>query len=139
LVSFRDAEVLAFPVPTMAGPRWVTTPALLRAAGYSGIPEVPDPSQVLVQQGKSIDKRINLGWLLLDAQAAAIPLPAELEIGVGMDHLKANLVLAHADLFPSLVNANLETRTSVSIDFETGAGAEGLLFTYEAAPRGTRP
>jgi CRISPR-associated protein Cmr4 len=41
------------------------------------------------------------------------------------------------DLFPSLVNANLETRTSVSIDFETGAGADGLLFTYEAAPRGT--
>ena len=28
-VSFRDAEILAFPVPTMLGPRWVTTSRLL--------------------------------------------------------------------------------------------------------------
>lgn len=35
------------------------------------------------------------------------------------------------------MNANLETRTSVSIDFETGAACSGALFTYEATPRGT--
>ena len=29
VVSFRDAEILAFPVPTMLGPRWMTTAHLL--------------------------------------------------------------------------------------------------------------
>jgi CRISPR-associated protein Cmr4 len=45
--------------------------------------------------------------------------------------------VVHDNLFPAIVNSNLETRTSVSIDFETGAAAEGALFTYEATPRGT--
>ncbi len=137
LVSFRDAEILAFPVPTMAGPRWVTTPALLRAAGCKEVPNVPDATRVLAQKGGNVAARLNLGWMLLDVTAAAIPFPKVLEGAPGMDQVRDNLVLAHSDLFPSLVNANLETRTSVSIDFETGAGADGLLFTYEAAPRGT--
>ena len=37
-MSFHDAEILAFPAPTMAGPRWITTPALLDAAGCAAIP-----------------------------------------------------------------------------------------------------
>jgi Uncharacterized protein predicted to be involved in DNA repair (RAMP superfamily) len=36
-----------------------------------------------------------------------------------------------------VVNSNLEVRTSVSINPETGAVEEGALFTYEALPRGT--
>jgi len=35
------------------------------------------------------------------------------------------------------VNSNLEVRTSVSINPETGAAEEGALFTYEAIPRAT--
>ena len=35
-----------------------------------------------------------------------------------------------------VVNSNLEVRTSVSINFETGAAEKGALFTYEAIPRG---
>ena len=46
-------------------------------------------------------------------------------------------MVVHDNLFPAIVNSNLETRTSVSIDFETGAAADGALFTYEATPRGT--
>jgi CRISPR-associated protein Cmr4 len=53
------------------------------------------------------------------------------------DHIKERLVVVHDNIFPAIVNSNLETRTSVSIDFETGAAAEGRLFTYEATPRGT--
>jgi len=137
LVSFRDAEILAFPVPTMAGPRWMTTPALLEAAGCTNIPPVNDPAKIVIQSGGTPPPRLNLGWILLDANPKPIPFPDFLKEQPGMAHVRANLVLVHDSLFASLVNANLETRTSVSIDFETGAGADGLLFTYEAAPRGT--
>lgn len=136
LVSFRDAEILAFPVPTMAGPRWVTTPDRLTAADCAKVPEVTDETCLLVSQRGSHPERMNLGWLLLNTRKAEIPLPELIRQRSELWHLQQNLVLAHANLFPSLVNANLETRTSVSLDFETGAAAESLLFTYEAVPRG---
>ncbi len=136
-VAFHDADILAFPVPTMAGPRWVTTPERLEAAGCVDVPPLADPTRVLAQRGVNTPQRLNLGWLLLDAEGAELPFPAALVEQPGMKHVHNNLVLAHADIFPSLVNANLETRTSVSIDFATGAAAENLLFTYEATPRGT--
>jgi len=137
LVSFRDAEILAFPVPTMAGPRWITTSALLEAAGCRDVPVVETPERVLVQDSGAQPTRLNLGWVLLDAEKRRIPFPVFLDGQQGMRFVREHLVLVHEDLFPSLVNANLETRTSVSIDFETGSAAEGLLFTYEATPRGT--
>ncbi len=137
LVSFRDAEILAFPVPTMAGPRWITTKPLLEAAGCTGVPTLNNSERVVTQNIGTTPSRLNLGWILLDATPNTIPYPTFLDNQPGMAHVKANLVLVHDDLFPSLVNANLETRTSVSIDFETGSAAESLLFTYEAAPRGT--
>ncbi len=137
MVSFRDAEILALPVPTMSGPRWITTAPLLRAAGCAQVPDSPPLDRILVQERSTAPQRINLGWLLLESDRATIPLPAALETASWSSHLKENLVLVHPDLFPSLVNSNLETRTSVSIDFETGSGVEGALFTYEATPRGT--
>lgn len=136
LVSFRDAEILAFPVPTMLGPRWITTPYLLERAGcqVAGKPESEEQIVCQGQGGKPL--RLNLGWLLLDAKPAAVPFPEGLRGRSGMDHVREHLILVHDNLFPALVNANLETRTSVSIDFETGAGVDGALFTYEAMPRG---
>jgi CRISPR-associated protein Cmr4 len=44
-------------------------------------------------------------------------------------------VLVSNKMFSHIVNDNLEVRTSVSIDPQTGAAAEGALFTYEALPR----
>jgi len=46
-------------------------------------------------------------------------------------------VLVSNKLFGHIVNDNLEVRTSVSINPETGAAAGGALFTYEALPRST--
>ncbi len=136
LLSFRDADILACPVPTMGGPRWITTPSRLEAAGHKPIKPLTDPTRVRARG--LTDTRINLGWLLLEVEKSEdFGLPAGLAEVPGMKHVESNLVLVHDDLFPSLVNANLETRTSVSIDFETGAAAESLLFTYEATPRGT--
>lgn len=137
VVSFRDAEILAFPVPTMLGPRWVTTAHLLERAGCGNVPRPASEEQVVVQAGAATPKRLNLGWLLLAAEANAVPFP---ESGNGLpvfDHISERLVVVHDNIFPAIVNANLETRTSVSIDFETGAAAPTALFTYEATPRGT--
>lgn len=133
MISFRDAEILAFPVSTLSGPRWVTTSRLLRQAGCENVPESPTISNILVQaKATKIYPRLNLGWMLLSAQGADIPFPEGLDADI-----KNDLVIVNEDLFPSIVNANLETRTSVSIDFESGAGVDGMLFTYEAMPRGT--
>lgn len=136
-VSFRDAEILAFPVPTMLGPRWITTAHLLETAGCSKVPQPASEEQVFVQAGSNAAKRLNLGWLLLETESRTLPFPATGSTLPVFEHIKERLVVVHDNLFPALVNANLETRTSVSIDFETGAGAEGALFTYEATPRGT--
>lgn len=61
LVSFRDAEILAFPVPTMTGPRWITTPALLTAAGCTNVPSVTDATRIQVQDRGTQPARLNLG------------------------------------------------------------------------------
>jgi len=53
------------------------------------------------------------------------------------DLIKDRIVCVSDMLFSELVNSALEVRTSVSIDPETGAAAEGALFTYEAIPRAT--
>ena len=137
VVSFRDAEIMAFPVPTMLGPRWVTTAHLLESAGCRNVPRPASEEQVIVQAGSSAPARLNLGWLLLPAEAKTIPFPEAPAALPVFAHLKDRLVVVHDNLFPAIVNSNLETRTSVSIDFETGAAADGALFTYEATPRGT--
>jgi len=50
--------------------------------------------------------------------------------------VKDRIVILTPRMFEQVVNSNLEVRTSVSIDSETGAAKEGALFTYEAIPRG---
>jgi CRISPR-associated protein Cmr4 len=141
MVSFYDAEILAFPVSSVNGPRWVTTPSLLRRAGAKNVPDLKTIECVMVKQQNS--GRLNLGWMLLNTQMNskyALPtltnaVPTDMPSWYG--EVNDRLVLVKEDLFPSIVNANLETRTSVSIDFETGAASDGALFTYEAIPRGT--
>lgn len=140
MVSFRDARILAFPVPTLVGPRWITTAELLAEAGCPTPPDTPDIAVVIRQRAQtpsSQPQRCNLGAYLLATREAEIPFPAALDQQPGMDFIRQQLVIVHPDLFPSLVEANLETRTSVNIDFDTGTAAEGRLFTYEATPRGT--
>ena len=57
---------------------------------------------------------------------ASLPVPAE---------MLQRSVLVSNKLFAQIVNDNLEVRTSVSINPETGAAEGGSLFTYEAIPR----
>lgn len=148
MAQFYDAHILFFPVHSMVGPVWVTSPGALADAGYALSKEqtvageqiravaglVPDAA------GKSKKGGLNLGWLFLEADATdldadaiwnGLSLPPELEA------MKGRLALVPDGLLSLVVDSNLEVRTSVSIEPATGAAEEGALFTYEALPRGT--
>ncbi len=138
-VNLSDARLLFFPVATAAGPVWVTTLERLRAAGF--------PTEALAEPGAeevllTFERRdaLNLGWLLLDPGAAGEIAPPS-ESGWGetgqWQAIAGRMGVVREALFGQVVNANLEVRTSVSIDPLTGAAEEGALFTYEALPRAT--
>ncbi len=140
LLHFSDAHILAFPVRTLMGPVWVTSPTALGRVSINLSPEyVPGAKELVVEDSnESIGSTLNLGWLLL---------PADVKKEIGelntlRDHLlritaTPRIAIAPDWLFAEVVNSNLEVRTSVSIDPATGAAKTGALFTYEAIPTAT--
>jgi len=132
LAQFFDAHIVLFPVATMIGPVWVTSPMALEFLG--GKFEVRDDEFCAL--GDIDNQRLNFGWLMLnrdkngrgvlDGLTKIIP-----------EYIKHRAVMVSDKFFPKIVNTNLEVRTSVSIDPATGAAEEKALFTYEAIPRGT--
>ena len=132
LAQFSDARLVFFPVHSLAGPVWVTCPDVLKAleAWQDGAQE-PEDEQVHVASG-----RLNLGWLMLDVAGNDFAPDASKFHGVPQEILN-RAVLVSDKMFGHIVNDNLEVRTSVSIKPQTGAAAEGALFTYEALPRGS--
>ena len=150
VVSITDARILLFPVYSMVGPVWVSTVSQLSEAGF----KVKNGSN-----GNKIDtnqedekayltwKRedpINLGWLMVkvnnDKEVNIDPpesLKDKLSCNQFWKSVKNRIVLVSPKLFSQIVNSNLEVRTSVAINPETGAAEERALFTYEAIPRAT--
>ncbi|RKQ84649.1 RAMP superfamily CRISPR-associated protein [Brockia lithotrophica] len=161
LAAFTDAHVLLFPVPTREGPKWVTSPMALRQIGL----KVQGVDDNAVYMEKSSYYKLNLGWLLLPVrecdQISKIKKKRFRNLwGLGYTSdtsgtldtsgtpdtsgipdifscIPNNLALVPDRLFSHIVNSNLEVRTSVSINPETGAAEEGALFSYEALPRWT--
>lgn len=132
LAQFSDARLLFFPVHSLAGPVWITCPDVLRDLG---IPESePADGQVRAVSGVKHSGRLNLGWLMLEVTGNNLGLDNKKFPGVPQEILN-RAVLVSNKMFGHIVNDNLEVRTSVSIDPQTGAAAEGALFTYEALPR----
>jgi CRISPR-associated protein Cmr4 len=130
-VSISDARLLLFPVHSLAGPVWVTSPSTLADFGIAGQRVSENKAgwnSALTQQNRS-----NLGWLMLEKDSDWSA-PDGLQVP---QEVKGRIVLVSDKLFSQIVNSNLEVRTSVSIDPRTGAAAEGALFTYEALPRAT--
>jgi CRISPR-associated protein Cmr4 len=137
LAAFSDAHVLLFPVATREGPVWVTCPDALRRIGkeLGG-----DLGHAVYQQGEKTAP-LNLGWLLLERKNK---LPngngwrrLDKKIPNISDYITQRVVIVSDELFGHIVNSNLEVRTSVSIDPETGAAEGKALFSYEALPRAT--
>lgn len=123
-VNIGDARLLLFPVYSLAGPVWVTCPGVL--AEFDIAARVSDGHI----QAKVGNEHLNLGWLMLPKEAGDFALPS----GVPGEIVQ-RAVLVPDKLFSQIVNSNLEVRTSVSIDPETGAASDKALFTYEALPR----
>jgi len=138
VVNIFDAHVLLFPVHSMVGPIWVSTSTRLKEAGFtignSSEQENID-SALLAWERKD---PLNLGWLMVNvAGKVDVTAPSDWKDTTHWKAVKDRLVLVQDTLFSQIVNSNLEVRTSVSINPETGAAEEGALFTYEALPRAT--
>ncbi len=138
VVNIFDAQVLLFPVHSMAGPVWVSTVARLREAGFA-IENVPDDWNVgaalLTWERTDV---LNLGWLMVNvAGKVTVTAPDKWKDEKRWKAVADRIVLVQEALFGHVVNSNLEVRTSVAIDPERGAAEDKALFTYEALPRAT--
>ncbi len=136
VANIFDARVLLFPVHTARGPMWVTTAERLAEAGC-GCDPAPGNDNTRVTSANA-GNQLNLGWLNLSvAGECTIEWPANAWQGSDLDAVKARIAVVGQELFSQVVNSNLEVRTSVSINSDTGAAQDGALFTYEALPRAT--
>lgn len=130
VVNIGDGRILFFPVYSMAGPVWVTGVSVLSDFGIKD--QVVNNEKAKMASGLTND-HLNLGWLMVEKEDGTLNLPLE---GFKIpDTVKKRIVLVSDKFFSQIVNSNLEVRTSVSINPETGAAEEGALFTYEAIPR----
>lgn len=147
-VSIGDAQILLFPVYSMAGPVWVSTPELLRETWGTGCVTLPrvngevvgptDAGRIVTSLASWTKEQLNLGWILLDVTPGLTVAPSDsVATRSEWEACGNRIVLVTPKLFSQIVNSNLEVRTSVSIKPETGAAEQGALFTYEALPRAT--
>lgn len=152
LAAFSDAQILLFPVPTRQGPYWVTCPMALRQIGLevNGVKENAvylGNAQHVAQQGQQPQQqaarpspnKLNLGWLFLEVRRCQqfSKVTDKLRSLQVPNYILDRIALLTDQLFIHVVNSNLEVRTSVSINPETGAAEDKFLFSYEAMPRGT--
>jgi len=134
LAQFFDAHILFYPVATMIGPIWITSPLTLEFIDKGNFKVNKDQFYPL---GDIHKERLNFGYLMLRKDENGKGKLDENRFKDIPGYIKNKAVLISDNLFSKIVNSNLETRTSVSIEPETGAAEEGALFTYEAIPRGT--
>ena len=133
-VSISDARILLFPVYSMIGPVWITAPMTLKDSGIKDCVAPSDDSKGIWNAGLSGKNFINVGWLMLTKDPDKTP--PDLNSGIPKE-IAERVVIVTDRIFSQIVNSNLEVRTSVSIDPETGAARDKALFTYEAIPRST--
>ncbi|NJR61016.1 MAG: type III-B CRISPR module RAMP protein Cmr4 [Cyanobacteria bacterium CRU_2_1] len=137
VVNIFDAHVLLFPVHSMVGPVWVSTVERLEDAGLtvSTPPSSWNTDQAVLTWNRT--DPINLGWLMLGIAGEGTVTPPQNWQNEPRWKAIRKIVLVQERLFSQVVNSNLEVRTSVAINPETGAAEDGALFTYEAIPRAT--
>jgi len=140
-VRLTDAQVVLFPIYTMLGPAWMTTPETLATTFGVDAADValPDPDAVRTTlDTRRVGGRLNLSWLLLGVGTPLLGNLAGNDLWAAVPgDIKARLIVVSEKLYGQLMNSNLEVRTSVAIDPETGAAEEKKLFTFEALPRGS--
>jgi len=155
LAYFSDARILFFPVATMIGPVWVSCKRALEEvvefsdADKNLIENITNGNFVATQALEPFlpeansQKCLNFGWLMLKKREESLnPSTWRLkgdavDLQILIKQINAKICVVSDEIFSQMVNSNLETRTSVSINPITGAAESGALFTYEAIPRGT--
>jgi CRISPR-associated protein Cmr4 len=139
VVSFSDAKIVLFPVYSSEGTIWVTTRVMLNELGIH-VGEVGPDEEKAYHLGEADKKgKIKIGWLYIDVENLAVE-KSKLDGLAGKSEwqlLEQKIYMVSDKLFTQIVNDNLETRTSVAINSETGAAEDQALFTYEAIPRAT--
>ena len=142
ILQFYDGQIILFPVSSIQGTVWITTKELL-GYWFGEIKDkngenikIPDEigNEAYAIKGIDTNKPLNLGWLLLEVEN--VENGKEILLPLEMDKWVKRIVVVSDKLFSHIVNDNLEVRTSVRINPETGTAAEGALFAYEAIPRG---
>lgn len=139
VVNVFDAQLLFFPVHSMAGPVWITTQSRLKMAEFT-IETLPQESdKATIFPSFDCKEPLNLGWLVFQpGKPITISTPKDFPSSdKRWQEIEKHIVVVHENLFSHLVNSNLEVRTSVAIDPERGAAVDKALFTYEALPRTT--
>jgi CRISPR-associated protein Cmr4 len=131
MVNIFDARLVFFPIFSMAGPIWITGRTAFGEAGFDSVADDAGPDVALITWDWPL-ARINLGWILLPTKRVQVP---NVSLGSEWNVIKDRLVILPDPVFSHIAGSNLEVRTSVSIDPETGAAKSGALFTYEAIPR----
>lgn len=140
---FYDAQIVLFPVSSIKGTIWITTKNLLSdwlSGNKELIKKIGDltDGEVLLLKGINAEN-INLGWLLFDVvnRKKGINFDNEINLHYELKDKIKRVAVVSDSVFSQLINNNLEVRTSVRIDNQTGTAEQGGLFTYEAIPRGT--
>jgi len=135
LAQFFDAHILFFPVSTMIGPVWITSPIVLEFMNNSTNFSVDEDK--FHPLGDINNGILNFGYLMIDKDTNGKGKLDDNKFKDISQYIKNKAILVSDKFFSNIVNSNLEVRTSVSIDPATGAAEEGALFTYEAIPMGT--
>ncbi len=153
MAYFSDLNILLFPVYTRFGTMWITSTDILRSAGVDKdiVKEIePQEDKVTIFDENIKNKNINIGWLNFKADKEDIDICSEICKNIkndgdsnvqapGLQDFITNekIIIVPDSIISQIINSNLETRTSVSIDPITGAAKDKALFTSEAIPRGT--
>lgn len=137
-VNIFDAQILFFPVWSMMGPVWITTKNILDRFGWKNdkIQQLNDEQFASSFQRNTA---LNFGWLMLEpANNGKVSISPKGDANFAeYNVIKDRIAIVSDHIFSRIVNDNLEVRTSVSINPETGAAESRALFTYEAIPRST--
>ncbi|MDN5354901.1 MAG: hypothetical protein PWQ09_1657 [Candidatus Cloacimonadota bacterium] len=133
LLSFTDLNILFFPVYTRKGTMWITSESILQEGGLIQSKHAKEEEAIFVNENFEGGDFLNLGWINLPMKKQNLTF----KIPNGCELASNQIVIVPDHLISQIINSNLEVRTSVSIDPNTGAAKDGALFTSEAIPRTT--
>ena len=140
VLAYYDANILFFPVySSMLGQVWITSQNIYNSY-------FDDPTTINLHEGKvkasacyPDTEKIEIGGLIFEIEN--VPLQpsfiSKFFIKLGFQGEEKKVYIVPDSYFSFLVQKNLEQRTCVAIDPNTGAAKPGALYSFEAIPANT--